>query len=116
MQNQKLGEAGDAQKLSFLALLDAALDRKQEAARESQQAVDKLPIARDAVDGPVIATRQAEVYALIGDRSRAFDRLAELAKTPAGPSLGDLLHPVWDDLRGDPRFAQIVATVRAASK
>ena len=116
LQNQKLGEAGDAQKLSFLALLDAALGRKQEALRESQQAVDKLPISRDAVEGPVIATRNAEVYTLVGDRNRAIERLSEVARLPNGPSVGDLLHPLWDDLRGDPSFEKIVATVKAATK
>jgi tetratricopeptide (TPR) repeat protein len=114
LQNQKLGEAGDAQKLSFLALLDAALGRKQDALRESQEAVDKLPISRDAVDGPPIATRQAEVYTLIGDRNRAIELLSHVAKIPAGPSVGDLLNPLWDDLRSDPRFEKIVAGVKAA--
>jgi TolB-like protein len=109
LQNQKLGDAGEASKLSFLALLDAALGRKEEALRESQQAVDKLPIARDAVDGPLIALRQAQVYALIGDRNGAIARLAEVAKIPAGPSVGDLLDPFFDDLRSDPRFAEILA-------
>ncbi|MDQ2824496.1 MAG: hypothetical protein M3R29_03520 [Verrucomicrobiota bacterium] len=53
---------------------------------------------------------------MIGDRNRALERLSEVAKIPAGPSVGDLRHPVWDDLRSDPRFDQIVATVKAASK
>jgi len=116
LQNEKLGEAGDAQKLSFLALLDAALGRKQDALHESQEAVDKLPISRDAVDGPIIATRQAAVYTLIGDPGHALERLLELAQIPAGPNVGDLLDPRWDDLRGDPRFEKIVAAVKAASK
>jgi len=116
LQNQKLGEAGDAQRLSFFALLDAALGRTQEALRESQQAIDKLPISRDAVDGPVIATRDAEVSILVGDRNRALERLSEVAKIPAGPSVGDLLDPRWDELRSDPRFQKIVAAVKTAGK
>lgn len=113
LQNQQLGEAGDAQKLSFLALLDAALGRKEEALRQSQQAVDKLPILLDAVDGPSISTRQAEVYTLIGDWDRAIERLSEVAKVPAGPSVGDLLHPLWDDVRDDPRFEKIVVFLKS---
>jgi TolB-like protein/Tfp pilus assembly protein PilF len=116
LQNQKMGEAGDAQKLSFLALLDAALGRKQEALLESQQAIDKLPISRDAVDGPVIATRDAEVSTLVGDRNRAIEKLSEMAKISNGPSIGDLLDPIWDDIRGDSRFEKIVAAVKTASK
>jgi tetratricopeptide (TPR) repeat protein len=116
LQNQKLGEAGDAQKLSFLALVDVALSRKSDALHESQQALDKLPISRDAVLGAGIATRQAKVYVLIGDRGRAIERLSEVAKIPGGPSVGDLLDPIWDDLHDDVRFERIVASVKAASK
>ncbi|HEX4638025.1 MAG TPA: adenylate/guanylate cyclase domain-containing protein, partial [Chthoniobacterales bacterium] len=111
-QNKKLGEAGEPQKLAFLALLDAALNRKEEALRESQQSVDKLPISRDAVDGPLIATRQAQIYALVGERDRAIDVLSRVATIPAGPSVGDLLHPAFDDLRGDPRFEKIVDSLK----
>lgn len=116
VQNQKIGEAGNARRLSFLALLDAALGRKDEALRETRQAVDKLPISYDAVDGPAIATRDAEVYTLVGDRNGAIERLLEVTKIPNGPSVGDLLHPLWDDLRSDPRFQKIVNSVKAATK
>jgi len=116
LQNQRLGEAGEAQRLSFLALLDAALGRKGDALRESQEAVDKLSVSRDAVDGPPIATRQAAVYMLISDRNRAVERLSEVAQIPGGPNIGDLLDPRWDELRSDPRFQKIVAVVRTASK
>jgi TolB-like protein/class 3 adenylate cyclase len=116
VQNQKVGAAGEPQKFSFLALLDAALGRKQDALRESQQAMEMLPISYDAVDGPVIATRDAEISTLVGERNRAIERLSEVAKIPNGPSVGDLLHPLWDDIRGDPRFQKIVATVKAATK
>jgi len=35
-----------------------------------------------------------------------------LSKIPCGPSYGDLrLNPVWDALRGDPRFQKIVASL-----
>ena len=35
-----------------------------------------------------------------------------VAKIPAGPEYGDLrLNPIWDPLRGDPRFDKIVASL-----
>lgn len=115
-QNEKLGEMGEVEKLASLALLDAALGRKQEALLESQKAVDKLPISRDASYGPSLVLCQAQVFALIGERNRAIERLSEIAKIPAGPNVGDLLHPCFDELRGDPRFEKIVTDVKAATK
>ena len=55
-------------------------------------------------------TNLAIVYAATGDRDRAFEQLASVAKTPNGPSYGALkLDPTWSSLRGDPRFAQLLA-------
>ncbi len=40
------------------------------------------------------------------------EQLEALAKTPGGPSYGILrLDPMWDLLRGDPRFEKIVASL-----
>lgn len=95
--------------LSRLGLVDAGLGHKADAVRESQQAVELLPVSRDASDGPAIAVRAAEAYAWIGDHDRAFNQLASLAKVPGSPSPGDLkLNPVWDGIRDDPRFAALM--------
>jgi hypothetical protein len=38
--------------------------------------------------------------------------MATAAKTPASVSYGELqLYPLWDPLRGDPRFDEIVASL-----
>jgi hypothetical protein len=38
-----------------------------------------------------------------------MEQFSALARMPAGLSYGQLkLSPIWDDLRGDPRFAQIL--------
>jgi hypothetical protein len=51
----------------------------------------------------------AVICAWIGERDLAIEEGEILAKLPAGPSYGDLrLDPLWDPLRGDPRFEKIV--------
>jgi tetratricopeptide (TPR) repeat protein len=106
-------EPDDPARLSAIARMDAALGRKDEAIREAKEALGLRPLARDAMDGPMLATNLALVYAWTGERDLALEQLAEVAKIPAGPSYGDLaLNPKWDSLRDDPRFNQIVESLR----
>jgi TolB-like protein/Tfp pilus assembly protein PilF len=109
----------DAPYLSEVATVDAGLGKKEEAIREAQHAVDLLPIAKDAVNGPTCVANLALVYAWTGERDRALEQLEKVATIPGegAPTYGDLLlNPCWDDLRGDPRFDKIVAAAKAASK
>ena len=54
----------------------------------------------------------ATICAWTGERDLAIEQLETLAKIPAGASYGDLrLDPLWDSLRGDPRFEKIVASL-----
>ncbi len=96
----------------LLARLDALLGRHEDAVREGRAALARRPPEQDAYDGPMLAGQYAAVLALAGERAAALDLLGELGRRPGGPCLRDLsLHPDWDDLRGDPRFA---ALLRAA--
>jgi len=98
--------------LEVFASFDAGLGRKEDAIREARQAVDLLPIAKDSYWGPHCVTTLAMVYAWTGERDRAIEQLEIVAKIPNGPSYGDLkFNPCWDDLRGDPRFDKIVASL-----
>lgn len=113
-------KAKDAQYLADLAKLDAGLGRKEEAIREAQHAVELLPIARDAVNGPDFIKNLALVYAWTGERDRALEQLEKIATIPGSLGMltyGDLrFNPCWDDLRDDPRFDKIMAAAKAASK
>ena len=52
------------------------------------------------------------ICALVGERELALEQLEGVTKIPGGPSYGDLrLSPLWDPLRGDPRFEKIVASL-----
>jgi tetratricopeptide (TPR) repeat protein len=108
----------DGPYLSRHARLDAGLGRKEEAIREAQHAVELGPIAKDSLNGPTWVANLALIYAWTGERDRALEQLEIVATIPGlGPTYGDLrFNPCWDDLRGDPRFDQIIAAAKAASR
>jgi TolB-like protein/predicted Ser/Thr protein kinase/Flp pilus assembly protein TadD len=98
--------------LCGLGLIDAGLGRKEEALREGRRAVELLPVAKDSLDGPIVLTEFAKICAWTGERDLAIQQLEIAAKIPAGPDYGELrLSPMWDPLRGDPRFEKIVASL-----
>jgi TolB-like protein/Flp pilus assembly protein TadD len=102
----------DVKTIMMLALIHAALGRKEDALREGRRAVELLPISKDAYDGPILATNLAVIYAQVGERDLALDQLATFAEVPNGPTPGTLrVEPEWDSLRGDPRFEKIVASL-----
>jgi len=98
--------------LCLLGLIDAALGRKQEALSEGRRAVELTPITKDAINGTDVSYFYAAICAQIGERDLAIEQLKTLAQIPAGASYGQLrLDPLWDPLRGDPRFEKIVASL-----
>jgi TolB-like protein/Flp pilus assembly protein TadD len=107
----------DARYFEEAAMLDVGLGRKEDAIREARRAVDLMPIAKSSVNGPLLVTNLALVYAWTGERDRALEQLEIVATIPAGPTYGDLrFNPCWDSLRGDKRFDKIVAAAKAASR
>jgi hypothetical protein len=73
-----------------------------------------------------LASLRARIAVYAGNKDSALEQLATSAHNPVsggsgfGVTYGDLkLNPVWDTLRGDPRFEKIVASLapkEAASK
>ena len=99
----------DAKTNIMLALVNAALGRKQEAIRAGQRAVELLPISEDAFDGPAIATNLAVVYAQSGEPALALEQLARVREIPSGPTRAMLrVEPEWDSLRSNPQFEKIL--------
>jgi TolB-like protein len=95
---------------SVLGLLDAGLGKKAEAIREGARAVELLPISKDSINGAALVEYLATIYAWTGETDQALEKLSLLARTPASLSYGQLcLHPQWDPLRKDPRFAGVIA-------
>jgi TolB-like protein/tRNA A-37 threonylcarbamoyl transferase component Bud32 len=107
--------------LSDLALIDAALGRKEEAVREGRRAMElrgrALPTAQDPMFGSStneasMKTSFAMTCAWAGEPDLALEQLEAVTKIPGGPSYGELrLDPMWDPLRGHPRFEKIVASL-----
>ena len=98
--------------LSLLGMIDAGLGRKDKALREGRSACELLPISKDALDGMSLAVNLAKICALLGEKDLAIEQIAAVERVPNELSYGLLkLHPIWDRLRGDPRFEKIVASL-----
>jgi serine/threonine-protein kinase len=98
--------------LCVLGLIDAGLDRKEEALRQGWRAVELLPVNKDAVGGAEIVKYLAVTAAWVSDKDLACEQLAIVTNCPSPISYGQLkLLPFWDPLRGDPRFEKIVASL-----
>jgi TolB-like protein len=97
---------------SVLAAADAALGDQ----RKALAIVDQVQV--DALNVGVLAYLRARIAVYAGDKDSAIEQLATAAHNPASggsgfsATYGDLkLNPVWDPLRGDPRFEKIVASL-----
>ena len=98
--------------LCVLGLIDAALGNRRDAVHKSKRAVDLLPVAKDSVDGARMIKYLALTYAWAGKKDAALTELSAAVKLPGYLSYGELkLDPMWDPLRGDPRFDKIVASL-----
>jgi len=107
--------------LSDLGLIDAALGRKEEALSEGRRAMERgmelVPTAQDPMFGSYtneafLKRSFAMICAWAAEPDLALEQLEAVTKVPGGPSYGELrLDPMWDPLRGEPRFEKIVASL-----
>ncbi len=98
------------QAVSVLGMIDAALDRKEDAVREARHGVELIPREKDPLTYAELLKNLAVVYAWTGQNEAALSELNGLLQIPGPISYGQLrLHPYWDPLRGDPRFEKLVA-------
>ncbi len=89
-------------------MIDAGLGRCEEAKAEAKRAVDLLPETKDAFDGPILVL--SRIHMMCGDLDTALALLDRSLQTPSDITIHELrLDPVWDPLRGDPRFQQMLA-------
>ena len=98
----------NASQRSLLALAYASLGRRDDALRESQRAVDDLPLSKDALYGVWPLMEQGLIAARLGDADRAIAIIRQLLAVPAYLSPGLLrVDPRWAPLYGDPRFRKL---------
>jgi TolB-like protein/tRNA A-37 threonylcarbamoyl transferase component Bud32/Flp pilus assembly protein TadD len=112
--SQTVGNQPDyAAALCALGVIDAVLGNKEDAIREGERALELSPVTKNAIEGATLVRYLAVIYAWAGEKDRAIERLAETIHLPGGHiSYGYLrLHPLWEPLRGDPRFEAIVASL-----
>ena len=101
--------------LCVLGLIDAALGRNDLALDEGRRAIALTPVEKDVINGSYVLQYFAITAAWAGDKELALQQLEAGLRAPQASemlSYGALkLFPVWDPLRGDPRFEKIVASL-----
>jgi TolB-like protein/class 3 adenylate cyclase/Tfp pilus assembly protein PilF len=101
--------------LCVLGLIDAALGRKDLALDEGRRAIALTPLEKDVNNGSRVLQYFAITAAWAGDKELALQQLEAGLRAPVASlmlSYGALkVFPLWDPLRGDPRFEKIVASL-----
>jgi TolB-like protein/tRNA A-37 threonylcarbamoyl transferase component Bud32/Flp pilus assembly protein TadD len=106
------GHPDDAALLADLGLIDAGLGRKEEALNEGRRAMELLSSVKNSYTEPYVRKSFAIICAWTGERELALGQLEALIKIPGSYTYGNFrLSPMWDPLRGDPRFEKIVASL-----
>jgi tetratricopeptide (TPR) repeat protein len=98
--------------IQCLAWANAALGNKAKALALAERATELEPFSKDAAKAAYTQEWLARIAAQTGESNRALSILEYSAQTPGGVNYGDLkFNPLWDPLRGDPRFEKIVASL-----
>jgi TolB-like protein/DNA-binding winged helix-turn-helix (wHTH) protein/Flp pilus assembly protein TadD len=108
-----------AERHAQLGLISAYMQMKEDAIRESRQAVELDPESQNAFHGAKHAANLALVYSLVGEPDQAIALIERLLSTPGPVECSDYPHNMtladlrlrweWDSLRSDPRFQKILA-------
>jgi TolB-like protein/class 3 adenylate cyclase/Tfp pilus assembly protein PilF len=102
----------DISPLTQLSWIYLALKRNADALKVARQAVSLFPPEKDATQGAAYATGLAEIEARTGETNEAVKSLRWLLSGHIGGFVSIKLlkiDPVWDPIRNDPGFQQLVA-------
>lgn len=105
----RFGRRATAHSSLALALaLRGAPGDSEAAVQHAEQAADLYNLDIDAMNGDNAMWTLARVYVLSGRNDEALRMLAEIFSKPGRLGPGALrLDPIWDPIRGDPRFQAI---------
>ena len=95
------------------------LGQPDRAVAEGQRAIDLLPISKNTLEGSQWVEALAEIQSQLGHADVAFALLKQLLDMPAGDAMSVWalkLDPVWDPLRADPRFQNLIAQASAQKR
>jgi serine/threonine protein kinase len=111
IERERQQATADLDVADCLASIYAQLGDKKAALREAERALALA--ANDALTEPEQQVVVAQVHAQFGDADAALRDLPRLLQTPAsGITPGRLrFDPVWDSLRGDPRFEKMLVAL-----
>jgi eukaryotic-like serine/threonine-protein kinase len=108
----------DRNSLIALAWAYVCLGRNADALRVAQQAVDSLPVEKDALSGPQLLAALAEIEARTGRPEEAVKILRQLLTAPAGGAISIArlkIDPVWDPIRDNPGFQKLLSEPEPAT-
>ncbi|MBA3777153.1 MAG: tetratricopeptide repeat protein, partial [Betaproteobacteria bacterium] len=109
----------DGVAMTQLSWVYLALGRHSDAVKMARQSAEWVPIEKDAIAGPVFAVGLAQIYSQIGGAREAVTILRHLLSIPAGIAISVnrlKLDPVWDPIRNNPEFQQLLARGEAVGQ
>jgi TolB-like protein/Tfp pilus assembly protein PilF len=102
----------DISSMTQLSWVYLALKRNSDATKLARQAANLLPPEKDVVVGNLLLAGLAEMEAHTGAAADAIALLRRLLSVPAGGSVSIArlkIDPVWEPIRSDPGFQQLLA-------
>ena len=85
---------------------------EKEALNEGRRAMELASSVKNSYTEPYVRKSFAIICAWTGERELALGQLEAFIKIPGSYTYGNFrLSPMWDPLRGDPRFEKIVASL-----
>jgi TolB-like protein/Tfp pilus assembly protein PilF len=102
----------DIRSLRALSWVYLALNRKGDAIKIARQTLEMLPPERDAFLGADNMASLAEIQAQTGATKEAVENVRKLLSIAAGEAISIArlkIDPVWDPIRHDPGFQQLLA-------
>jgi TolB-like protein/Flp pilus assembly protein TadD len=111
LERQLSDRPDDAFAMMQLSWANLALNREADALRLAHQGTDLHPLEKDFLTGAAFLTALAQIEARADQPGDAVTALRRLLSIPAGTivSIAQLkIDPVWDPIRNDPGFQQLL--------